>query len=67
MSRTVARRLAFKIIFELAFQDEDIMELYNRYFENDEEPEELSKDDEKYVEEVLSRNFKRMFNNRWKD
>ena len=64
MSRTVARRLAFKIIFELAFQDEDIMELYNRYFENDEEPEELSKDDEKYVEEVLSRNFKRMFNNR---
>lgn len=58
MSRTVARRLAFKIVFELAFQDEDIMELYNRYFENDEEPEELSKDDEKYIEEVLSRNFK---------
>lgn len=58
MSRTVARKLAFKIIFELAFQDEDIMELYNRYFENEEEQEDLSEDDEKYIEEVLSRNFK---------
>ena len=58
MSRTVARKLAFKIIFELAFQDEYIMELYNRYFENAEEQEDLSEDDEKYIEEVLSRNFK---------
>ena len=58
MSRTVARKLAFKIVFELAFQDEDIMELYNRYFENEEEQENISEDDEKYIEEVLSRYFK---------
>ena len=58
MSRIVARRLAFKIVFELAFQDEDIMELYNRYFENEEEQENISEDDEKYIEDVLSRNFK---------
>ena len=57
MSRTIARKLAFKIIFELAFQDEDVMELYNRYFENEEEIENISSDDEKYIEEVLSRNF----------
>ncbi len=58
MSRIVARRLAFKIVFELAFQDEDIMELYNRYFENEEEQENISDDDEKYIENVLSRDFK---------
>jgi len=58
MSRTVARKLAFKIIFELAFQDEDVMELYNRYFENEEEEQNISEDDEKYIEDVLSRNFK---------
>ncbi len=58
MSRTVARKLAFKIVFELAFQDEDIMELYNRYFENEEEQENISEDDEKYIEDVLSRYFK---------
>ncbi len=58
MSRTVARKLAFKIVFELAFQDEDVMELYDRYFENEEEEKNISEDDEKYIEEVLSRNFK---------
>ncbi|MBR6252888.1 MAG: hypothetical protein IKR04_03515 [Clostridia bacterium] len=64
MSRTVARKIAFKIIFELAFQDEDIMELYDRYFESDEEQEEISQDDEKYIENILSRNFKQSFNYR---
>ena len=57
MSRTIARKLAFKIIFELAFQDEDVVELYNRYFETDEEQLDISEDDEKYIELVLSRYF----------
>ena len=64
MSRIVARRIAFKIIFELAFQDEDIMELYDRYIDSGEEPEEISQDDEKYIEDVLSRNFKQSCNYR---
>ena len=64
MSRIVARRIAFKIIFELAFQDEDIMELYDRYIDSEEEQEEISQDDEKYIESVLSRNFKQSRNNR---
>lgn len=57
MSRIVARKLAFKIIFELAFQDEDVLELYDRYFETDEEQMDISDEDEKYIEEVLSRYF----------
>ena len=62
MSRTVARKLAFKIIFELAFQDEDIMELYDRYLNSEEEQEDISQDDEKYIEDVLTRNFIASYN-----
>jgi N utilization substance protein B len=53
MSRKIAREVAFKIIFELAFQDEDLNNLYNEYIDFEEDELNLSTEDEKYINEVL--------------
>lgn len=55
MSRKVAREVAFKVIFELAFQqDENAEELFKRLVETSEEKFETTEDDEIYVKEIVS-------------
>ena len=56
MSRKVAREIAFKIIFETSFQEEDNLEeltgmLFNT---NDELNKELNSEDNKYIEEITN-------------
>ena len=56
MSRKVAREIAFKIIFETSFQEEDNLEeltgmLFNT---NDELSKELNSEDNKYIEEITN-------------
>lgn len=53
MSRKVAREVAFKIIFETAFQeDEKITNLMNELLQNSDEEYEISSEDDKYIEEI---------------
>ena len=55
MSRKVAREVAFKIIFELAFQhDEEANKLFNQLLEASEEKYEITEEDNVYVNEIVS-------------
>ncbi len=54
MSRHVAREVAFKIVFELAFQDEQVEELYSRFLESQDAKPDVNEEDEKYIKDVLS-------------
>jgi len=54
MSRHIAREVAFKIVFELAFQDEDSEALFERFFECQSEKLDLSEEDKKYAQEVVA-------------
>ena len=53
MSRHMAREVAFKIVFELAFQDGDAEELYNNFIEGLDEKPDINEDDSKYIKEVI--------------
>lgn len=53
MSRKVAREVAFKVIFETSFQeDEKISKLMNELLENSEEEYEVNSEDDKYIQEI---------------
>ena len=53
MSRKVAREVAFKIIFETAFQeDEKVTKLINELLQNSEEKYEVNSEDDKYIQEI---------------
>ena len=53
MSRKIAREVAFKIIFETAFlEDEKISKLMEELLQNSEEEYEITAEDDKYIEEV---------------
>ena len=53
MRRKIAREVAFKIIFETAFQeDEKISKLMEELLQNSEEEYEITAEDDKYIEEV---------------
>lgn len=54
MSRTVARETAFKIVFEKAFQPDDLQSLYERYKSSQDENLDINIDDEKYIIDVLT-------------
>lgn len=55
MSRKVAREVAFKIVFELAFQkDEEAAKLYEKMLEASEEKIELTEEDNTYVNEIIN-------------
>lgn len=55
MSRKVAREVAFKVIFELAFQqDEEAKELFNKLLETSEEKYEITEEDSVYVNEIVN-------------
>ncbi|MBQ9267090.1 MAG: transcription antitermination factor NusB [Clostridia bacterium] len=56
MSRKLAREVAFKVIFETAFQkDEELEKLANMLLKNDEEEEkEITEEDNKYIEEITA-------------
>ena len=54
MSRKVAREVAFKIMFELAFQhDEEASKLFNQLLEASEEKYEITEEDNTYVNEIV--------------
>lgn len=53
MSRKIAREVAFKIIFETSFQeDEKISKLMNELLQNSEEKYEVNSEDDKYIQEI---------------
>jgi N utilization substance protein B len=54
MSRTVARESAFKIVFETAFQAETPDELYERFFELQDEKLDVTEDDQKYIKDIIN-------------
>lgn len=55
MSRKVAREVAFKIIFELAFQhDEEATKLFEKMLEASEEKYEITEEDNVYVNEIIT-------------
>ena len=55
MSRKVAREVAFKVIFELAFQhDEEAKKLFNKLLEASEEKYEMTEEDCVYVNEIVN-------------
>lgn len=55
MSRKVAREVAFKIIFELAFQhDEEATKLFKKMLEASEEKYEITEEDNVYVNEIIT-------------
>ena len=54
MSRKIAREVAFKIVFEYSFQDDDAVELYQRYIQSEEEQPDLNEEDKKYILEIVS-------------
>ena len=54
MSRTTAREIAFKIIFEFSFQKEDAKVLYDRFIDSQEEYDEIGDEEEAYVIDVIS-------------
>lgn len=54
MSRKVAREVAFKVIFELAFQhDEEANKLFEKLVEASEEKYEITEEDNVYVREIV--------------
>ena len=53
MSRTTARELALKIVFEFSFQDEDAKTLYERYIESQEEINSVDEEDEKFILDLI--------------
>ncbi|MBO5143319.1 MAG: transcription antitermination factor NusB [Clostridia bacterium] len=54
MSRKVAREVAFKIVFELAFQnDEEAAKLYEKMIEASEEKFEITEEDNLYINEMI--------------
>ena len=55
MSRHVAREVAFKIVFEMAFNDETSEELYSKFLEcNEKNFEDVNDEDKKYIQEVIN-------------
>ena len=53
MSRKIAREVAFKIIFETTFQeDEKISKLMDELLANAEEKYEVNSEDDKYIQEI---------------
>ena len=55
MSRKVAREVAFKVIFELAFQhDEEAKELFTKLLDASEEKYEMTEEDRVYVDEIVN-------------
>lgn len=54
MSRKVARETAFKIVFEKAFQTEDLQSLYEKFESSEDEKLDINEEDEKYILDVLS-------------
>ena len=53
MSRTTARELALKVVFELPFQKEDLKELYEKYIESQEEQLDINAEDEEFIINVI--------------
>ena len=54
MSRKVAREVAFKIIFELAFQhDEEAKKLFEKLLKASEEKYDMTEEDNTYVDEII--------------
>ena len=54
MSRTTARETALKIIFELSFQNEELKKLFDEYVETEDSSIDLNKEDNEYIENVIS-------------
>lgn len=55
MSRKIAREVAFKIIFETTFQeDEKISKLMEELLQNSDEEYEINSEDDKYIEEITA-------------
>lgn len=55
MSRKIAREVAFKIIFELAFQqDEEAKKLFEKMLETSEEKYDMTEEDNTYVNEIVT-------------
>lgn len=55
MSRKIAREVAFKIIFETTFQeDEKISKLMEELLKNSDEEYEINSEDDKYIEEITA-------------
>lgn len=55
MSRKVAREVAFKIVFELAFQnDEEAAKLFEKLVAASEEKYEITEEDNSYINEVIT-------------
>ncbi|MBO5178848.1 MAG: transcription antitermination factor NusB [Clostridia bacterium] len=53
MSRKIAREVAFKVVFETAFQeDEKISKLMEELLQNSDEEYEITPEDDKYIEEI---------------
>lgn len=53
MSRTTARELALKIVFEFSFQDEDAKSLYEKFIDSQEELNSVDQEDEKFILELI--------------
>jgi len=53
MSRTTARELALKIVFEFSFQDEDAKTLYERYIDSQEDISDISNEDETFIVDLI--------------
>lgn len=55
MSRKIAREVAFKVIFELAFQhEESASKLYEDLIDTSDEKYEITEEDELYVNEIIA-------------
>ncbi len=55
MSRKVAREVAFKIVFELAFQnDEEAAKLFEKLVEASDEKYEITEEDNAYISEIIT-------------
>lgn len=55
MSRKVAREVAFKIVFELAFQnDEEAAKLFEKLIEASDEKYEITEEDNAYISEIIT-------------
>lgn len=55
MSRKIAREVAFKVVFETAFQeDEKISKLMEELIKNSDEEYEITAEDDKYIEEITA-------------
>ena len=55
MSRKIAREVAFKIVFELAFQnDEEPVNLFEKMVESSDEKFEITEEDNAYVKEIIT-------------